>query len=57
MTFDRHQIWHTDREYEWDGAVWLPYVLDFFLTILWEIVTSAYELYMLKSNIDVLFVT
>ena len=21
MTSDRHQIWHTDREYEYDGAV------------------------------------
>ena len=29
MTSDRHQIWHTDREYEYDGAVWLPYLLDF----------------------------
>ena len=28
MTSDRYQIWHTDREY--DGAVWLPYVLDFY---------------------------
>ena len=25
---DRHQMWHTDREYEYDGAVWLPYFLD-----------------------------
>ena len=31
--------------------------LRFLLTILWEIVTSVYEFYMLKSNIDVLFVT
>ena len=26
---DRHQIWLTDREYELDGAVWLPYFEDF----------------------------
>ena len=26
---DRHQIWHTDKEYEYDVAVWLPYFLDF----------------------------
>ena len=57
MTSDRHQLWHTDREYEYDGAVWLPYFLDIFLTILWEIVISVYEFYMLKSNIDVFFVT
>ena len=29
----------------------------FLLTILWEIVTSAYEFYMLKSKIDVFVVT
>ena len=32
-------------------------ILRFFLTILWEIVTSVWEFYMLKSNIDVFFVT
>ena len=26
---DHHQNWHTDRKYEYDGAVWLPYFLDF----------------------------
>ena len=30
MTFDRHQIWHTDREYE-DGDVWLPCFFDDFM--------------------------
>ena len=32
-------------------------ILRFWLTILWEIVTSVWEFYMLKSNIDVFFVT
>ena len=32
-------------------------IYRFLLTILWEIVTSVWELYMLKSNIDVFFVT
>ena len=30
MTSDRHQIWHTNREYEYDGAVWLQYFLDLY---------------------------
>ena len=32
-------------------------ILRFFVTILGEIVTSVWEFYMLKSNIDVCFVT
>ena len=24
ITPDSHQIWHTNRAYEYDGAVWLP---------------------------------
>ena len=32
-------------------------ILRFLLTILWEIVTSVWEFYMLKSNIDVFCVT
>ena len=27
---DRHQIWHIDREYESNGDVWLPNILDLF---------------------------
>ena len=29
MTSDRHKISHTDREYEQNGTVRLPYILDF----------------------------
>ena len=36
MTSDHHQVWHTDREYEYDGLYDV-----FFLMILWEIVTSV----------------
>ena len=32
-------------------------ILRFLLTILWDNVTSVWEFYMLKSNIDVFFVT
>ena len=32
-------------------------IFRFFVTILGEIVTSVWEFYMLKSNIDVFFVT
>ena len=32
-------------------------ILRFLLTILWEIVASVWEFYMLKSNIDIFFVT
>ena len=50
---DRHQIGHTDREYEYDGAVWLPYFKIFFDDFM-RLVTSAYEFYILTILCDVI---